>query len=100
MRESEVAAGADLSLFEVNAVDGQKVGVDVLLVVENPEDLTQPVRQCVEPCLLIGPVAQAAQPRRAFPFSPSCSPRASLTMMSTMLLSWSPVSPLDSSSAR
>lgn len=87
MRQSEVAAGADLLLFEVDAVYGEEVGVDILLMVEDPEDLTQPVRQRVELRLLIGPVAQAAQPRRAFPFSSSCSPRASLTMMSTMLLS-------------
>lgn len=99
MRQSEVAAGGYLSFFKVNAVDGKEVSVQVVEVIQDPENLAQPVRQRGQPRLATDRFTEAGQPRRAFPPPSSCLPRASLTMMSTILSICSAVSPFDSSSA-
>ncbi|WP_326779728.1 hypothetical protein OG481_02200 [Streptomyces longwoodensis] len=49
MRESEVAAGADAALLEVDAVDGEEVGVEVVEVVEDPQDLAEALGGRVSP---------------------------------------------------
>ena len=44
VRQCEVAAGADrIVLLKVDAVDGEEVGVEVVFVAENPDDLAGPL---------------------------------------------------------
>ena len=99
MREGEVAGAGDLLLKEVDAVDGEEVGVDVVLVVEDPEDLAEPVSEGVRPSVVVGPLAEAGQPRRAAFPSFSWVPRDLLTTIPTILSSCSFSKALDSSSA-
>jgi len=97
--EGEVAGAGDLLLKEVDAVDGEEVGVDVVLMVEDPNDLDEPVLEDGEPALLERPVTQGRQPRRAAFPSFSCLPRDLLTTIPTISSNCSFSRALDSSSA-
>src|SRR5690606_36533679 len=99
VREGEVAVPRDFLLFEVDVVDREEVGVQIIEVVEDPHHLPEPVRDRLQPGLSVQPSVEAGQPRLAFPPVPSWSPRASLMMMSTICSSWSSLSPLDCSRA-
>lgn len=55
MREGEVAGGADLVLIEINAVDGEEVGVQIGQVVESPDEFLDPVPDRLGPVRLCVP---------------------------------------------
>jgi hypothetical protein len=50
--KGEVAGGADLVLIEINAVDGEEVGIQVGQVVESPDEFLDPVPDRLGPVRL------------------------------------------------
>jgi hypothetical protein len=50
--EGEVAGGADLALIEINAVDGEEVGVQIRQVVKDPDEFLDPVPDRLGPVRL------------------------------------------------
>lgn len=99
MREGEVPAGGDLLFVEIDVIDREEVGVDVVLVVKDPDDLSGPLCDRLQPRQGGDRPMERGQPLWAFPFPPSCLPRAWPTMMSTIDSSCSSVRALDFSSA-
>lgn len=53
--EGEVAGAGDLDVLKVEAVDGEEVGVDVPLVVQDPQGLADPLGEGFWPGVLEGP---------------------------------------------
>jgi hypothetical protein len=103
VRQGEVAAGGQIVVFEVDAVDGEEIRVQIIEVVENPVGLGRPLLNRLQPGRVTQPVTEAGQPRPAFPSSPpfffSACPSARSTMSLTIRSSWSSVTALDCSKA-
>ncbi len=102
MRQREVAAGADLDLLKVDAVDREEVGVQVVLVVEDPDEFLDPfddgLRALGFPDLLERPDPRGAVVYFAFP--PCCfRPRARSRTLLMIHSIWSSSSAFDCSSA-
>jgi hypothetical protein len=53
--EGEVSGCADLVLIEINAVDGEEVGVQIGQVVESPDEFLDPVPDRLGPVRLCVP---------------------------------------------
>lgn len=102
MREGEVAAGADLDVLKVEAVDGEEVGVQVVLVVENPQEFLDAFDDGLRVGRLFDQVEEPEPPGAVAYFAfPSFffRPRARSRTFSTIHSIWSSSSALDSSSA-
>ncbi|MFD7999942.1 hypothetical protein [Streptomyces mirabilis] len=52
--EGEVAGGADLGLLKVEAIDGEEVGVEIRQIIEDPDELLDPVADRLSPSRLCG----------------------------------------------
>lgn len=99
MSESEVAAGGQVVVVEVDAVDGEEVGVEVVEVIENPAGLGRPLLNRLQPGRVAYPVAEGRQPAWAFPSFFSACPSARSTMSLTIRSNCSSLTALDCSSA-
>ena len=102
MRQSEVPSCADLLLKEIDAVDGEEVGVEVVLVVEDPQEFVDPFTDGLGPVELLECVVQQPEPSGtylAFPSRFSCRPKARSRTLLTIHSICSSVSARDCSSA-
>jgi len=103
VRQGEVAAGADLDVLKVEAVDSEEVGIDVFFVVEDPQEFLDPFDDGVPEAGFFD-LGEELDPRGAvvyFAF-PSCffrRPRARSRTLLTIHSIWSSVSARDCSSA-
>jgi len=102
VRQCEVARGTDLLLSEIDAVDSEEVGVEVFLVVEDPEDFLDPIEDGLGQVRAPESLVQNPRPCwRPYAF-PSCFSRRPIDRSTTIWMmrrSCSSFSPLDFSSA-
>lgn len=66
MREGEVARPVDLLLTEVDVIDRQKVRVDIVLMVQDPDDLINALGQTCGPGQRAFPPLISAFPKVIF----------------------------------